>query len=122
MSTNEIRVFYNSACPVCDAGIKRQKQKRAIKQTQWCDIARNELLPHSKLKNIEYSRKYLHVIDQHDHVHIGIDAFILIWSNTPDEHWKSRVASLPVLHSILKVGYSVFANLLYGVNRLLKNW
>ena len=107
---------------MCNAGIKKQQTKETDQQTIWYDIAQKGIDAQPKLLSIEYTRKYLHAIDQYGNMHIGIDAFILIWSNTPNEHWKARLASNLILHPILKSGYRIFANILYAINRLLKNW
>ena len=130
--TRGICVYYNSACPVCKAGIEYQKGKAQQADIFWGDIHLDKRLLENVspdldklgLNNLslETLRKYLHVTDQQGEVHIGIDAFIVIWRNSDKQVWLANMFSLPILKSIAKTGYFIFANILYHWNRWQKHW
>jgi len=118
----KISVLYNSACPVCNAGIRREKQRIQTSDVKWRDIHTEPgVLDNTDLEK-EFVRKRLHVIDNDGNRHIGIDAFIALWSVSANQVWKARLFSLPVVHEVSVLAYNAFAWLLYSYNRLLKHW
>ena len=74
-----LRVYYNSACPVCRAGIEQQKGKMQGCPVEWQDVHTD----HERVKqlnaDLNFVRKRLHVIDEHGKLNIGFDAFLTIW-------------------------------------------
>ena len=115
-------VYYNSACPICDAGVRFQKKKIDQTNTIWkdihCDISARSDLP----SDLAFVRKRLHVVDQHGHLRIGMDAFITLWNESPREKWKARLFSHPFFYRFSVIAYNSFAWLLYRVNILLNRW
>ncbi|WP_253938489.1 DUF393 domain-containing protein [Hahella sp. HN01] len=118
----KIRVFYNSACPVCDAGIKFQQKKGAVCGVEWEDVH----LDNDKVKDfnadLEFVRERLHVIDLNGDLRVGYEAFIAIWEVSSSEQWKAKVSKVPGLRWLLNKTYNVFAWCLYQWNRALKHW
>ena len=118
----EISVYYNSACPVCNAGINAQKGKSTACAINWKDVhSNNELAQEIKI-DLPTIRKYLHLRDHNGSLKIGINAFIILWRKSPSEQWKASLFSLPLITQLARVGYFIFANLLYGWNRMMRNW
>lgn len=171
-----IEVYFNSACPVCNAGINYQKKRIGdidlsdgcpggdegsseekkeeggeTLNVSWVDISsvsnKDNTLENSTLvetsrmvgehdgrpgfsgvdariarSNIEFVKERLHVIDQDNNVHIGMDAFIIIWELSPKDRRKAKFFSIPVIHALSVISYNIFAWLLYRWNRLLKHW
>lgn len=117
----ELCVYYNSACPVCNVGIEYQKGKTPEAGITWGDIHIDNSLVEG-LSDLETVRKYLHLTDQQGVVHVGIDAFIVIWRHSGNQAYLAKVFSLPLIHSIAKVAYLIFANALYRWNRWKKHW
>ena len=117
-----IRVYYNSACPVCRAGIEQQKEKMPSCPVQWQDVHTD----HEDLKaldaELEFVRERLHVVDEYGKLNIGFDAFLTIWRHSPKEHWKATLLGLPVIKSLMSLLYNIFARLLYRWNRSKKHW
>ncbi len=117
-----IKIYYNGACLVCNSLVPSQKLKTTECDVQWIDIDQNA----SARKDIAASeavlREKLHLMDDSDQVFKGIDAFKIIWQNSPTEHWKANVVSLPVINQLVDVGYMVFARLIYMWNRLNHRW
>ncbi|GLS26806.1 thiol-disulfide oxidoreductase DCC family protein [Marinibactrum halimedae] len=122
MTTPKIRVFYNSACPVCDAGISAQKKKSTVCGIEWEDVhLDNEKAKHLNA-DLEFVRERLHVIDTYGNLRVGYEAFIAIWENSPREQWKAKISKIPGLRWVLNKTYNIFAKLLYVWNRTLKHW
>ena len=120
----ELKVYYNSACPVCNAGIRGQKQRMndCPVDIQWIDI-------HSRpdaLKEIgaqqELVRERLHVVDEKGEVRVGAEAFRALWAHAPGQGVLARLTGLPLLNLLSNWAYNAFAALLYAWNRANRRW
>lgn len=119
---DRIKVYYNSACPVCRAGIEGQKDKTTACQVQWADVHRDNEAVAEIGESLEYVRERLHVVDEQGVKRMGVDAFIVLWRHSPKERWKARLLSLPLIHPLAQLGYKAFARLLYRWNRRKGHW
>jgi predicted DCC family thiol-disulfide oxidoreductase YuxK len=93
------RVYYNSACPVCRAGVANQREAMRAADTgediEWCDIvSRPEVLAEPGI-TVEAVRRKLYVEDDRGKLHIGADAFSALWLETPGRRWLGRLLALP---------------------------
>jgi predicted DCC family thiol-disulfide oxidoreductase YuxK len=115
-------VYYNSACPVCDAGIASQKGKMQACNIRWVDVHNNPAAALEVGADLESVRERLHVKDANGHIAVGAPALALLWEQTPGQRFWGRLAKLPVLRSLLSVAYKLFAKGLYRWNRWKKHW
>ncbi len=119
------KVYYNSACPVCNAGIKDQRKRMqdcGVNNIEWVDVHNNPDAVSEVESSLEQVRERLYVKDDKGQLNIGIDAFIQLWQQTPNQRWLARLFQLPVIRSLARVAYNGFAWLLYRWNRALKHW
>jgi predicted DCC family thiol-disulfide oxidoreductase YuxK len=119
------KVYYNSACPVCNAGIKDQRQRMeacGIKDVEWVDIHANPDAVSEVGASLEQVRERLHVKDADGELNIGADAFTRLWSKTPSQRWLASLLRLPVLKPLTHLAYNAFARLLYQWNRAKRHW
>ena len=119
---NEIKVFYNGACPVCNAGISSQKGKMSTCAVQWRDVNSDTNALKEVPADIEFVRERLHVIDGNGKLKIGLEAFEVIWQHSPGERWKAKLISLPIVKPILDKTYNIFAKYLYKWNIKKGHW
>lgn len=117
-----IKVYYNSACPVCKAGIDSQKGKTTACPVEWTDIHRDNDAVGEIGETLEYVRERLHLVDEHGVKQMGVDAFIVLWQHSPREVWKARLFSLPLVHGLAQLAYKAFARLLYRWNKAKHHW
>ena len=118
------KVYYNSACPVCSAGIRYQQRKlgAACDDVEWIDVhARNEAACEVN-RDLELVRERLHVVDEAGGLHVGADAFAELWSKTPGQGAWARVVRAPGVRSLSRWLYNGFAALLYRWNRINGRW
>ena len=74
-----IRVFYNSACPVCNAGIKSQQRKSSDTLVEYEDVhLDNQLVEHVNA-SLAFVRERLHVVDENQQIHIGMDGCVYLY-------------------------------------------
>ncbi|WP_292993724.1 DUF393 domain-containing protein [Nitrosomonas sp.] len=119
------KVYYNSACPVCNAGIKDQRKRMqdcGVNNIEWVDVHNNPDAVSEVGSSLEQVRERLYVKDDKGQLNIGIDAFIQLWQQTPNQRWLARLFQLPVIRSLARLAYNGFAWLLYRWNRALKHW
>jgi predicted DCC family thiol-disulfide oxidoreductase YuxK len=118
------KVYYNSACPVCDAGIRYQRARLGDQadDVDWIDVhARNEAAAEAGA-DLEVVRERLHVVDDRGEVHVGSEAFAELWSRTPGQRWLAWLVRVPVARSLARWLYNGFARLLYRWNRRKDRW
>jgi predicted DCC family thiol-disulfide oxidoreductase YuxK len=122
---DKIEVYYNSACPVCKAGIADQQCRMAAQGADgvaWLDVHADPKLVNEVGAELETVRERLHVKTADGVVHVGADAFAVLFAQTKGQKWLGRLLSLPLLRSIGKVFYNVFARGLYRWNRAKGRW
>ena len=119
---SKIKVYYNSACPVCDAGITAQKGKMSACAVQWRDVNSDVQARSEVSADLEFVRERLHAIDENGNLKVGIDAFEVIWRHSPNERWKASLIALPIIKPISTLAYNVFARLLYRWNIRKGHW
>ena len=119
------KVYYNGACPVCNAGIKDQRQRMeacGIKDIEWVDVDANPDVVSEVGASLEQVRERLYVKDADGELNIGADAFTRLWSQTPNQRWLASLLRLPVLKQLTQLAYNIFARLLYRWNRAKRHW
>ena len=119
---SRMKVYYNSACPVCKAGIEGQMDKESVCEIQWNDVHKENQLVSEVDADLEYVRERLHVIDANGQLQVGFDAFLAIWRNSPRETWKAKIFGLPLIKQVCRIAYNVFAAALYRWNKSKKHW
>lgn len=118
-----MKVYYNSACPVCKAGIERQRA-RSYDDGDYCwyDVhLENERVDEIGAE-LEFVRERLHVVDEYGRLRVGFDAFLAIWRESPGESWKAVLFGWPPLRAVCRGAYNRFAALLYKWNRSHRRW
>jgi predicted DCC family thiol-disulfide oxidoreductase YuxK len=119
------KVYYNSACPVCNAGIKDQRRRMeacGIKGIEWIDVHANPDVVSELDAPLEKVRERLHLKTSTGQIDVGADAFLDLWSQTPGQRWLANLLRLPILKQLTRLAYNLFARLLYRWNRAKRHW
>ena len=121
---SKVKVYYNSACPVCDAGIKGQRQRMegCSTQVEWIDIHSDAGAVEQIGAEREFVRERLHVVDERGAVRVGAEAFEVLWQHTPGQKGWARLVRLPVVRVLARWLYNGFAAALYAWNRAKGRW
>jgi len=85
----KLAVYYNSACPVCRAGIENQRGRMERQQSDadWKDIAADNNLVCEIGADLDVVRHSLHVRDENGTVFVGADAIARLRLETPGQVW-----------------------------------
>ena len=126
MPETTLVVWYNTRCPVCAAGITRQRNRLLATVQSGAIVFRDINLEPDALAtygvSLEDIRRRLHATDGAGHLLIGADVAIAIWRLTSGERWLATLAGNPVVRPITRVVYDRFADLLYAWNRRKGRW
>ena len=122
----KLTVWYNTKCPVCNAGIDRQHsrlvQAARVGAIEFRDI-NNEPEALARFDaGIEDIRRRLHGIDADGRLHVGADCAIEMWLRTPGDVWLGRMLGLPGVRGVTAFVYDRFADILYAWNRRKGHW
>lgn len=118
------QVFYNSACPVCKAGVDSQRadmQACGI-DVEWIDVHAQPDTVTQVGASLEEVRERLYVKDEQGNIRVGADAFAELWRRTPKQRWLARIAQAPLLRPLSRWLYDAFARRLYRWNRRKGHW
>jgi len=119
-------VWYNTRCPVCDAGINRQRNKLlAAVQAGTIEFRDINLEPEALAKygaSLADVRRRLHATDEAGRLLVGADVAIAVWRLTPGERWLAALFGNPVVRPLTRFAYDRFADLLYAWNRRKGRW
>ena len=120
----KLEVFYNSACPVCDAGIRAEKSRleRAGADAAWKDIAADNNLVCEIGADLDKVRHSLHVRDETGRLFIGADAVARLMLETPGQAWLGRFLMWPPIGPFSRWAYDRFADRLFAWNRSKGRW
>jgi predicted DCC family thiol-disulfide oxidoreductase YuxK len=122
---SKLKVYYNSACPVCKAGIDNQRARMARGAScplEWIDVHQQPQAVEELDSELEQVRERLYLKDESGRIAIGVDAFAELFQRTVGQRWLGRLLRLPGLHLLARWGYNLFARLLYRWNLWLRHW
>ncbi|MDX8526677.1 DCC1-like thiol-disulfide oxidoreductase family protein [Mesorhizobium sp. MSK_1335] len=126
MSKPLLTVWYNTRCPVCDAGINHQKRRliEAVKagRVEFRDINFEPEALSAFGASLEDIRRRLHAIDAEGRLLVGADVAIAVWRHTPGEGWLASLFGNPVALPPTRFAYDRFADILYAWNRRKGHW
>ena len=110
--------YYNGGCPVCRTEIEHYKKGAGGHRVTWLDLsAEPEALAERGIDRADAKRR-LHVLDEAGRLHIGVDAFVLLWQRMPRYRWLARLVASRSLRPLAMALYDkILAPLLFWWNR-----
>jgi predicted DCC family thiol-disulfide oxidoreductase YuxK len=126
MAAPHLTVWYNTRCPVCDAGIDRQRNKllAAVKagEIAFRDINLEPEALSAYGVSLDDVRRRLHATDEQGRLIVGADVAIAIWRITEGERWLAALLGNPLTLPITRFAYDRFADLLFAWNKRKGRW
>jgi predicted DCC family thiol-disulfide oxidoreductase YuxK len=126
MTAPSLVVWYNTRCPVCDAGIDWQRNKllTAVRagRLAFRDINDEPTALSAYGASLEDIRRRLHATDDEGRLIVGADVVIAIWRRTAGEGWLARLFGNRLMLPLTRFGYDRFADLLFAWNRWKGHW
>lgn len=121
----KLEVLYNSACPVCNAGVKQQRRmmpKDTAESIAWSDVTCHADRLNRAGLTLDQVRRHFYVRDDQGGLHRGAEAAAILWQQTPGFRWLGKLVALPVIRTIARVSYDWFADRLYNWNKRRGRW
>ena len=126
MTGHHLVVWYNTRCPVCDAGIGRQRNKllNAVRagHISFRDINEQPDALAAHGASLDDIRRRLHATDEAGRLIVGADVAIAIWRVTPGEAWLARLFGNAAVLPVTRFVYDRFADVLFSWNRRKGHW
>tara|TARA_B100001094_G_C18132865_1_gene773288 strand:- start:821 stop:1207 length:387 start_codon:yes stop_codon:yes gene_type:complete len=104
-----INVFYDGQCHICAREIAYYRRIAPDGIFIWHNVLDSkDTLKQLGVTTVQ-ALEILHVQDQNGKLHLGVDAFILIWSQL--KYWRilAKVGSLPLIYTLASWLYQHFA-------------
>jgi predicted DCC family thiol-disulfide oxidoreductase YuxK len=126
MSAPHLTVWYNTRCPVCDAGIDRQRNK-LLAAVQAGEIAFRDInLEPEALSaygvSLDDVRRRLHATNAQGQLIVGADVAVAVWRITQGERWLATLLGNPLIRPITRFAYDRFADVLFAWNKRKGHW
>jgi predicted DCC family thiol-disulfide oxidoreductase YuxK len=126
MPPPRLTVWYNTRCPVCDAGINRQRNKLLAAVQDGTIVFKDINLEPDGLAHhgasLDDIRRRLHAVDDAGHLLVGADVAIAVWRLTPGEAWLAALTGNARTRPLTRFVYDRFADGLYAWNRRKGHW
>lgn len=111
--SSETRALFNGDCPVCNAEMCNYS---AYSETQGLPIAFDDLNRTDLARwgvSEDRAARLLHVM-QGGEVHVGFDAFLVLWDQMPKYRMLARIGRLPGIYQACSWGYAhIVARVIY---------
>jgi predicted DCC family thiol-disulfide oxidoreductase YuxK len=120
MNTPPVTVYYNSACPVCEAGICYQRQRMQGQAVDFVDVHTRPEIAQELGIDLELLRERLHVRDAGGQLHVGADAVTTLMAHTRGQRLLASLAR--PLRFVTVPLYKLAARMLYRWNRRRGSW
>jgi predicted DCC family thiol-disulfide oxidoreductase YuxK len=121
-----LTVWYNTRCPVCDAGVDYQRKRllRAVRAgaVEFRDI---NLEPEALAVHgvgLEDIRRKLHATLADGRLLVGGDVAVEIWRRTPGDAWLAGLLGNRLMLPLTRFFYDRLADGLYAWNRWKGRW
>jgi predicted DCC family thiol-disulfide oxidoreductase YuxK len=122
VETGKAVVYFNSACPVCRAGVAWQQGQTSTCGIEWIDVHNAPEAVVEVEAALEDVRERLHVRDAEGRILVGADAVAFVMGTTPGQRWLGRLSMLPLVRPVMRWAYDAFARVLYRWNRGKGRW
>src|ERR1700760_2666159 len=126
MPNPHLTVWYNTRCPVCDAGIDWQRNKLlAMVRAGTLEFRDINEQPDALARygvDIDDIRRRLHATDAAGRLIVGADVAIALWRLTPGESWLASLFGNRLMLPLTRFAYDRFADVLFAWNRWKGHW
>ena len=104
-----IIIFYDGKCDLCSKEINYYRKIAPSNIFKWQDITDSACDLNQEGVTLTECLKLLHAKDNMGQIHVGIDAFILIWKQLRRWRLLAFLVGLPIIRHIVNALYCAFA-------------
>jgi predicted DCC family thiol-disulfide oxidoreductase YuxK len=126
MPARHLTVWYNTRCPVCDAGIDWQRNRllQAVRAgtLEFRDINEQPDALARYGASLDDIRRRLHATEEAGRLIVGADVAVALWRITPGQGWLATLLGNRLTLPITRFVYDRFADILFAWNRRKGRW
>ena len=104
-----ITVFYDAKCGLCAREIDYYRRIAPDGVFAWQDVSESAELLKREGVSLVQALQLLHVKDDAGRLHVGVDAFIVIWQSLRRWRVLALVVALPIVRPLATWVYRAFA-------------
>ncbi|MDM3872490.1 DUF393 domain-containing protein [Porticoccus sp. W117] len=104
-----ITVFYDGQCGLCSKEIAHYQRIAPEGIFTWRDANCSEDALRQLGVSVAGALKLLHAVDNNGRLHIGVDAFILMWAQLKRWRILATLVALPGIRQLVDISYRGFA-------------
>jgi predicted DCC family thiol-disulfide oxidoreductase YuxK len=104
-----ITVYYDGKCGLCAKEINHYRKIAPDGIFNWQDLTVSATELNALGVNLSDGLKLLHARDEDGALHIGVDAFLLIWKQLARWRLLGLLVALPLIRQIADIVYRLFA-------------
>lgn len=112
----KLKIFFDGSCHICSREIIHYSKITPKGFFEFINIARPDFKPDLYQLDPKKVNQEMHVQLPSGEIKKGVEAFIAIWKEIPRYRWLAKLISLPLVLSISKIFYIIFAR---GIRPLL---
>ena len=105
-----ITVFYDEKCSLCSKEIGYYRTIAPNGVFIWKDVTTSVDILKKEGVTLVDGLKLLHAMDENKVMHVGVDAFILIWRHLKGWRFIAKLTSLPIVRQVTNITYKAFAS------------
>ncbi len=107
----QIAIYFDETCPVCIGASRHYSALDETGELEFLPLGESaERLRAAGISEAK-ARRAMHAVDLAGRTLSGIDALAVIWERIPAYRILARLARTPVISSIMRLSYAVFARL-----------
>ena len=95
-----ITIFYDGKCSLCSKEINYYRKIAPLGIFDWQDITKSSHKLNKEGVSLSEGLKFLHAKDNNGQMHVGLDAFILIWKQLKRWRVLANLVNLPLTKAI----------------------
>jgi predicted DCC family thiol-disulfide oxidoreductase YuxK len=105
-----ITVFFDGKCGLCSTEINHYRKIAPDGVFDWRDITKSANDLEKRGIRLSEGLKLLHAEDNNGRIHVGVDAFVLMWKQIRRWRILALLVSLPIIRQVAIITYGAFAN------------
>lgn len=110
MTTQPLTLFFDGLCPLCAREIAHYRKVDESGALEFVDIMDPGFEASAYGLDAGRIHREMHA-RRGNEVYVGVETFVAIWEALPRYRWAARLARLPGVNGLLRVGYAAFARL-----------
>ena len=113
-----IKIYYNQSCSICNGEINFYKKKITSPLFEWVNINDNIKAYIETKRTKDQLMRRMHAL-VHGHLVVGAKVFLIIWEEI--DHFKilAKIFGNPIIYPLFFIFYEIVALLLYLKNKYL---